>query len=105
MRSSTIVKGADAGRVALRFYGDFDRQSAVELRDRVASLQQGEVLLDFSHVHHFDDLGVATLARLLVENKSRRFALRGLCRHQLRLFHYIGIEYDAVTGTARPTVP
>ncbi len=101
MTGCTVVEEADGGRVVLRFAGDFHRESALELRMQVAALK-GALLLDFSQVRDFDDLGVATLARVLCENQARHFALRGLSHHQLRMFHYMGVEVEEGTGAAHP---
>ncbi len=95
-----VSREAEAGRVVLRFNGDFDRASALDLRETISALD-GSLLLDFSQVRDLDDLGLATLARLLTENRLWRFALRGLRRRQLRLLRYLGMEVDEVTGAVR----
>ncbi len=101
MTGCTVEEEADVGRVVLRFDGDFDRESVLELRMQIAPLK-GALLLDFSQVRDFDDLGVATLARVLCENQAGRFALRGLNHHQVRMFHYMGVEVEEGTGAAHP---
>jgi len=99
MTTCTVVEEPEGERVVLRFHGDFDRDGALKLQERIAALKRPAVL-DFTEVHDFDDLAAAMLARLLVEDHAGRIALRGLCEHQFRLFHYIGIELDPITGHA-----
>ncbi len=101
MTTCTVVEEPEGERVALRFHGDFDREGALKLQERVATLKR-PLLLDFTQVHDFDDLAAAMLARLLVEDHAGRIALRGLCEHQFRLFRYIGIDLDPLTGHAHP---
>jgi anti-anti-sigma regulatory factor len=101
MTSCTVREVPEGDRVVLRFHGDFDREGALKLQQRLATLST-PLLLDFTEVHDFDDLAAAMLGRLLVEDRAGRVTLRGLCEHQYRLFHYIGIELDPVTGHAHP---
>ena len=99
MRNFVLEKEA-SGRSVMRLEGDFDRESALALRGEL-SRAKGDVLLDFSQVQVFEDLGVATLARTLIEEgegkEHRHVALRGLRHHQLRLFRYIGVDIGQMT--------
>ena len=88
------------GGVLVRLSGQFGRASALELHGSLLT-RTGSVLVDFSQVHDSDDLGIATLARLIVENGMSRFALRGLRQRQLRLLRYLGLEVDQATGSMR----
>lgn len=81
MTTCTVVEEPEGERVALRFHGDFDREGALKLQERVATLKR-PLLLDFTQVHDFDDLAAAMLARLLVEDHAGRIALRGLCEQR-----------------------
>ena len=107
MRNWTLEKEV-SGRSVMRLEGDFDRESALALREEL-SRAKGDVLIDFSLVHEFEDLGVATLARTLMERvdsrEHRRVALRGLRQHQLRLFRYIGVEVDEAVSSSDSTQP
>ena len=56
-----------------------------------------EVLVDFSLVRDFSDLGVAVLAQG-VQSSGRRVQFRGLRQHQLRIFRYCGVTVDEVSA-------
>jgi len=93
MSPCTFVTEVDGARTVIRMLGGFDRSSALSLHERVAAESGPEVVLDFSLVGEFEDLGVATLAGLLSALAGRRrISLRGLRQHQLRLFRYFGID-------------
>src|SRR5690242_21145951 len=89
----------DGARTVIRLSGTFDRGSAIELGERLEGAAGGELVLDFSHVREFADLGVATLAHALVGGQ-RRLLLRGLRQHQLRIFRYFGIDVESLQGEA-----
>ncbi len=93
MKDCIVERDRASGRTVLRLGGNFDRTAALVLRDELAGAD-GAVMLDFSLVRTFDDLGVATLARVLIENEGRSVAVRGLRQHQLRLFRYIGLDVE-----------
>jgi hypothetical protein len=97
MPPCSIVRDLVDGRVIIRVSGVFDRASAFELRDRLEREPATEVILDFSLVREFADLGVATLAHGLAGGE-RRLRLLGLRHHQLRIFRYFGVDVDS-TGT------
>jgi anti-anti-sigma regulatory factor len=96
MPACRIVRDLVDGRAVIRVEGVFDRASAFELRDRLEREPAGDVVLDFSLVREFADLGVATLAHGLAGGE-RRLRLVGLRQHQLRIFRYFGVDVD---GTA-----
>ncbi len=101
MRNCIVETDREAERTVMRLTSNFDRDSALQLRDALRQTE-GAVLLDFSLVHDFDDLGVATLARVLIESKDRRrIRVCGLRQHQLRLFRYIGIDVDELAGASQ----
>ncbi len=93
MPACSIVTEVEDGCAVLRISGVFDRASAFELRDRLEREPAGDVVLDFSLVREFADLGVATLAHGLAGGE-RRLHLLGLRHHQLRIFRYFGVEVD-----------
>lgn len=95
MPACHIEKDTEDGRTVIRVSGDFDSQSACELSDRLASEATDDVVLDFSLVREFADLGVAALARGLAGQRPG-VSLRGLRQHQLRIFRYFGVDVDAV---------
>ena len=99
MPGCTIVREQEGGRAVLRIAGVFDRASAFELRERLEREPPGDVVLDFSHVREFADLGVATLAHGLAGGE-RRLRLLGLRQHQLRIFRYFGVDVDGSTRAA-----
>ncbi|HVI96581.1 MAG TPA: STAS domain-containing protein [Anaeromyxobacter sp.] len=92
----TIEMERESGRTVFRVSGVFDRSSAAELRRRLDAEDGADVILDFSLVREFADLGVAALASEL--GAGRRLRLRGLRQHQLRIFRYFGVDIDALQG-------
>ncbi len=102
MKDCTLEKDRESGRTVMRLTGIFDRECALDLRDELRRTE-GDVLLDFSLVRDFDDLGVATLARELLESGDRSIGVCGLREHQLRLFRYLGIDVDDLASRVRPS--
>jgi anti-anti-sigma regulatory factor len=90
----------DGNRTVIRLSGVFDRASASELTERLEAERADEIVLDFSLVREFADLGVAALAHDLAGG-DRRLLLRGLRQHQLRIFRYFGVDIEALN----PAVP
>jgi anti-anti-sigma regulatory factor len=94
MADCTISREVDGKRVVYRLGGVFDRSGAWSLRDKIESEPAGaEVLLDFSLVRDFSDLGVAVLAHGLSAG-THQVLFRGLRQHQLRIFRYCGVVVD-----------
>ena len=91
--------GGDGGRIVIRLSGRFDRDSAIELGERLEGERGAELVLDFSLVREFADLGVATLAHGLAGGE-RRLRLLGLRHHQLRIFRYFGVDVDDLAAAA-----
>jgi anti-anti-sigma regulatory factor len=90
--SCSMRRDTEGHRTVLRLSGVFDRDSASELRELLARSAGEELVVDFSLVREFADLGVAVLARDLASAPGRRLSLRGLRTHQLRLFRYFGVD-------------
>ncbi len=99
MQCSIVTERQDR-RAVIRLAGVFDRASAFELRDRLEREPAPDVVLDFSLVHEFAALGVATLAHGLAGGE-RRLHLLGLRRHELRIFRYFGVEVERAGPPAR----
>jgi anti-anti-sigma regulatory factor len=95
MSGCRIERDTEDGRTVIRLSGVFDSESACELSDRLAREHEDDVVLDFSLVREFADLGVAALARGLADH-GRTLSLRGLRQHQLRVMRYFGIDVDAL---------
>jgi anti-anti-sigma regulatory factor len=100
MSACSIVRDLVDGRAVIRIEGVFDRASAFELRDHLEREPALDVVLDFSLVREFADLGVATLAHGLAGGE-RRLRLVGLRQHQLRIFRYFGVDVDGPTAAGR----
>jgi hypothetical protein len=98
-----IEREREGERTIFRVSGVFDRTSAAELRAQVDAERAQDVVLDFSLVREFADLGVAALASGLVDG-ARPLRLRGLRHHQLLLFRYFGVDVEAIAGIAPDTV-
>lgn len=99
-----VTREWEGDRVVLRVVGAFDRPHAWSLRDALERETAPEVLLDFTHVRDFSDLGVAVLAHGL-QRGGRRVLFRGLRQHQLRIFRYCGVPVDEVTAREAVTPP
>jgi len=56
------------------------------------------VVLDFTRVKEFLDLGVAVLAPGLLDRDGPRVSVRGLRQHQHRMFRYFGIDVGAAVS-------
>ena len=93
MTDCNINREHDGDRVLYRLSGAFDRTGAWALRAKLDRETADEVLLDFSLVRDFSDLGVAVVAHGLQE-APRRIRFRGLRQHQLRIFRYCGVPVD-----------
>lgn len=100
MHVCSIVTESEGGRTVIRVAGVLDRASAFELRERLEREPAGDLVLDFSEVVEFVDLGVATLAHGLAGDARRHLKLRGLHPHQVRIFRHFGV---AVGRLARPS--
>jgi hypothetical protein len=74
--------------VTLKLVGNFNRQSALELFERLPAPDHRTIVLDFSKVGELPDLAVPQLSRFLGARKVR---LHGLARHQARMFGYFGL--------------
>jgi len=89
------------GSTLIRLDGNFDAVAAWGVRGRLGACAPGEALvLDFSQVRAFDDLGVAVLASGLAAHREGDVAVRGLRQHQHRMFRYFGLDLDALRRTA-----
>jgi anti-anti-sigma regulatory factor len=92
-----ISREPDGERIVYRLSGMFDRGGAWALREHLEREPARDVLLDFSQVRDFSDLGVAVLAHGLTSG-ARRVAFRGLRTHQLRIFRYCGVPVDELAA-------
>jgi anti-anti-sigma regulatory factor len=97
MAGCSFHRVVDGDRTVIRIAGVLDPAGASELGERLAGEAAREVVLDFSQVREFADLGVATLAQDLADlaAAARPLRLRGLRRHQLRIFRYFGLDVDS----------
>jgi hypothetical protein len=87
------------GEILIRVDGTFDAVAAWQLRGRLGHVAAGErVVLDFSRVREFYDLGIAVVANGLAEAQPSALEMRGLREHQHRLFRYFGVDVDSLAG-------
>jgi anti-anti-sigma regulatory factor len=85
--------------ILIRLDGVFDAVAAWRVRGQLQKLPcDAQVVLDFSKVRDFADLGVAVMASGLAEQSGPRVVLRGLRQHQHRMFRYFGIDFDHGLG-------
>ena len=78
-------------RLVLRLAGTLDGRTARAVIDALRGLPPVPLTVDFSQVRTFVDLSVDALTRAL---QDRPVSLRGLGRHQARMFRYFGLETD-----------
>lgn len=90
-----LDRWSEGGRRILRLFGTFDGDAALDLVDAIRREVSPDIVVDVALVRGFDEVGVATLARLL-DTADRRIALRGLSIHQLRILRYLGVRLSAV---------
>jgi len=86
------------GALLFRLDGAFDGASAWDLRHALEAVdgRPTHIVVDFSLVREFFDFGVAVLAHGLAQRplSGPPVILKGLRKHQLRLFRYFGVEVD-----------
>jgi STAS domain-containing protein len=95
------------GEILFRLDGKFDAVAAWQMRSRLGALPRSvNVVLDFSQVREFQDLGVAVMATSLAAREGPHVIVRGLCQHQHRMFRYFGVDLDATRDEeSLPTPP
>src|ERR1700686_1189838 len=98
----TQVLARSAGQVLLEIYGTFDAIAAWDVRRRLRALPpDAHVVLDFTRVKEFLDLGVAVVdPGLLLDHEHPRVTLRGLRQHQQRMFRYFGVDLGSAATRA-----
>jgi anti-anti-sigma regulatory factor len=101
---SSMTRERQGERVIFRLGGVFDRTNALALRDSVERETVTEVVLDFTRVRDFSDLGVAVLAHGITSS-GRRVLFRGLRQHQLRIFRYCGVAVEELTSREAAMTP
>ena len=100
-----------AGQIVIRLEGAFDAIAAWSVFGRLEQLpSEANIVLDFSQVRDCFDLGVAVIASTLASLRGPRVQIRGLRRHQRRIFRHFGTGVGALRGVdasgdaaARPT--
>ncbi len=97
MSESAMVRDSDGSRAVYRLSGFFDRAAAWALRESLEHETEPEVVLEFSLVREFSDLGIAVLANG-IGRTAQRVTFRGLRQHQLRIFRYCGVAIDESAG-------
>jgi hypothetical protein len=98
MRRETVEGGGD---VLIQLDGTFDAVAAWGLKSRLGALpRDANVVLDFSQVREFYDLGLAVMASSFAEREGPHVAVRGLCQHQHRLLRYFGVDLEAMRAAA-----
>jgi anti-anti-sigma regulatory factor len=103
LTNCTIARESEGDQIVYRVTGVVDRASAWALRQTIESESEPAVLLDFSLVRDFSDLGVAVLAHGLI-GATRRVLFRGLRQHQVRIFRYSASLRATAPGARRPAV-
>jgi anti-anti-sigma regulatory factor len=103
MTRETVQSG---GEILVRLDGKFDAVAAWQIRARLGALpRNANVVIDFSQVREFQDLGVAVMASSLAAREGPHVVVRGLCQHQHRMFRYFGVDLDALRADDLTTPP
>jgi len=84
-------------RLVLHLTGTLDGRTALAVTRALQDLPPVPLTVDFSQVRTFVDLSVDALTRAL---RDRPVSLRGLGRHQARMFRYFGLRTDEREQTA-----
>ena len=83
----------ERGEVVIRIDGTFDAGAAMRLAGWLVEVPQDDALvLDFTRVRDFEDVGLASVADDLVARA--RLVVKGLNRHQERMLRYLGVDLD-----------
>lgn len=90
------VEESDGG-LLLRLDGILDGQTVRAVTEALEGLQLRPLTVDFSRVRTFVDLSVDALTRAL---QDRPVSLRGLGRHQQRMFRYFGFASEPMEQPA-----
>ena len=100
-----LKKGA-LGELIIEIGGSFDGKVAARLAGWLREIPRTDrLVIDFSQVRDFQDLGLACVARDLVARGSQ-LQVRGLTRHQERMMRYFGLELEQHPGgDADPVAP
>lgn len=87
------VTRGERGEVVIRIDGTFDAGAAMRLAGWLVEVPQDDALvLDFTRVRDFEDVGLASVADDLVARA--RLVVKGLNRHQERMLRYLGVDLD-----------
>jgi anti-anti-sigma regulatory factor len=78
--------------------GVFDSKSARRVAEALACVASGGTLrVDLTRIEEFQDEGLGLLAQVLrASGLGVRVVIRGLGRHQRRLFRYLGVDLAAL---------
>lgn len=87
------VTRSERGEVVIRIDGTFDAGAAMRLAGWLVEVPQDDALvLDFTRVRDFEDVGLASVADDLIARA--RLVVKGLNRHQERMLRYLGVDLD-----------
>ena len=90
---------APDGEILISLDGPLDATAAWQITGRLVDLPSGvNVVVDFSGVNEFLDLGVAVMAHGLAEVQRANVVMRGLQEQQHRLFRYFGVDAEVEPG-------
>jgi hypothetical protein len=95
------VEESDGG-LLLRLDGILDGQTVRAVTEALEGLPSCPLTVDFSRVRTFVDLSVDALTRALLTRalQDRPVSLRGLGRHQQRMFRYFGFGSEPMEQPA-----
>jgi len=82
---------SDGHLLVLRLAGTLDGHTAQAVTRALQDVPPLPLVVDFSQVRTFVDLSVDALTRAL---RDRPVSLRGLGRHQARMFRYFGLRTE-----------
>lgn len=95
--SGAMTQTRKPAEFVIRLEGTFDANTAWNLRGKIVEApRDSRVVLDFSHVREFYDLGLAVMAYGLTTGDAPPVEMRGLRQHQHRMLRYFGVDPDAL---------
>ena len=95
------MRSGSAPEELIQVGGTFDAVAAWALRRRLRALPaDAHVVVDFTGVKEFLDLGVAVVAPGMLERGRPRVTVRGLRTHQYRMFRYFGVDLASAVSDA-----
>lgn len=100
MPGCSVVREVRGCTAIYTMSGRFDGACAWDLGLKLGREALREVVLDFSRVGDFVDYAIAIVANGLLGLNGKAVQLRGLRKHQERVFKYFGVDVEELSHPA-----